>query len=174
MPDDNSHAEWSKVLYELFSEAGVTLYPYIPDAGNKALIEIVEGQNDARAVLLTSEEEGVAVCAGADLVGQKGLLCMQSSGVGNIPNFLSFSKGGHFPVLMMVSMRGDYGEQNPWQYPMGQAAIPVLEAMGVLCFTVERRDELEKAATAAINAAFRGGQAAALILSQKFLGAKAF
>ncbi|MDD9878021.1 MAG: thiamine pyrophosphate-binding protein [Magnetovibrio sp.] len=174
MNADNPHREWSEALFDQLIEAGVTLFPYIPDAGNKALIEIVDAHNEARSVLLTTEEEGVAVCAGADLVGGKGVLCMQSSGVGNIPNFLSFSKGGRFPVLMMVSMRGEYGEQNPWQYPMGQAVEPILEAMGVLCFWVYERGDLEKAAQAAINAAFRGGHAAALILSQKFLGAKAF
>ena len=28
---------------------------------------------------------------------------------------------------MMISMRGDYGEQNPWQYPMAGAVEPLLE-----------------------------------------------
>ncbi len=99
---------------------------------------------------------------------------MQSSGVGNCPNFLSLVKGGRFPILMMVSMRGDYGEQNPWQYPMGQAVEPLLKAMGVLIFWVETPDDLDKAAIAAISATHKGGQSAALILSQKFLGAKQF
>jgi sulfopyruvate decarboxylase TPP-binding subunit len=75
---------------------------------------------------------------------------------------------------MIVSMRGDYGEMNPWQYPMGQAVVPVLEAMGVQCIRVEDRDELTGATTAAIDAAFKGQQGVALILTQKFLGAKSF
>ena len=77
-------------------------------------------------------------------------------------------------MLMIVSMRGDYGEQNPWQYPMGQAVEPVLKAMGVLTIKVERADELENAVSSAISEAFRAGQAVALILGQKFIGAKAF
>ena len=174
MSDDNIHAAWSRQLMSLLNEAGVNLYTHIPDAGNKTLIELATAQNDTQTVLLTSEEEGVALCAGADLVGGRGILCMQSSGVGNVPNFLSFAKGGRFPLLMMVTMRGEYGEQNPWQYPMGQAVQPVLEAMGVLTFWVYEAADLEKAATAAINSAFHGGQAAALILSQRVLGAKAF
>jgi sulfopyruvate decarboxylase TPP-binding subunit len=121
-----------------------------------------------------TEEEGVAICAGADLVGKRGVVCMQSSGVGNCPNFLSFVKGGGFPILMMVTMRGDYGEGNPWQYPMGQAVEPILHTMGVLTDGVERPEDLLPAATAAITASGQGGQSAALILSQKFLGAKAF
>jgi len=173
MTDTDKNA-WVPELFNLFVEAGVTLFPYIPDAGNARLIELAEAHNEARPVLLTSEEEGVAVCAGADLVGQRGVLCMQSSGVGNCPNFLSLVKGGDFPILMMVFMRGDYGEQNPWQYPMGQAVEPVLHAMGVLTFRVDRPEDLKPATTAALSASGKGGQAAALILGQKFLGAKAF
>lgn len=165
---------WPADLFNLFVESGVTLFPYIPDAGNKRLIELATTHNECRPVLLTSEEEGVAICAGADLVGERGVLCMQSSGVGNCPNFLSFVKGGRFPILMVVTMRGDYGEQNPWQYPMGQAVEPILHAMGVLTYRVERRQDLLTAARAAVSASGKGGQSAALILSQKFLGAKAF
>jgi sulfopyruvate decarboxylase alpha subunit len=165
---------WSSELFNLFRDGGVTLFPFIPDAGNARLIELATAHNETRPVLLTSEEEGVAVCAGADLVGKRGVLCMQSSGVGNCPNFLSLAKGGDFPILLMVSMRGDYGEQNPWQYPMGQAVDPILHAMGVLTFWVERSEDLKTAATAALSASGKGGQSAALILSQKFLGAKAF
>jgi len=174
MADDHPHAEWSRVMFDILREAGVTLYGYVPDAGNDQLISLVEEHNDTRAVLLTTEEEGVAICAGADLVGKRSILCMQSSGLGNCPNYLSLAKGGRFPMLMMISMRGDYGEQNPWQYPMGEAVERLLEAAGVLMFKVERRDELETATTAAVNASGRGVQAAAIVLSQKFLGAKGF
>jgi sulfopyruvate decarboxylase TPP-binding subunit len=152
----------------------VTLFPYVPDAGNAALIRLAEAHNRTRPVLLTAEEEGVGICAGADLVGERAILCMQSSGVGNCVNFLSLVKGGRFPMLMLVTMRGDHGEMNPWQYPMGQAVEWVLAAMGVLTFRVERDDDLAPAAAAALNAAFKGGQGAALILGQRFLGAKPF
>lgn len=165
---------WSTQLLNDFIEAGVTLFSYVPDAGNAELIKLAEAHNEAQTVLLTSEEEGVAICAGADLVGKRAVLCMQSSGVGNCPNFLSLAKGGRFPVLMMVSMRGDYGEQNPWQYPMGQAVEPILKAMGTLTFRVDTPDDLKPATQAAIAAAFDAGNGTALILSQKFLGAKAF
>ena len=77
-------------------------------------------------------------------------------------------------MLMIVTMRGDYGEMNPWQYPMGQAVGPVLEAMGVVAYRVGQESDLEAAARAAIDAAWRGGQSVALVLSQRFLGAKPF
>ena len=172
-PDSEKDA-WSTLLFDRLVAAGVELFAYIPDNGIARLIELAEAHNDVRAVLLTSEEEGVAICAGADLVGKRAVLCMQSSGVGNIPNFLSLVKGGGFPILLIVTMRGDYGEQNPWQYPMGQAVEPVLDAMGMLVYRVETMDDLGPAAAAALSSSGKGGQGVALILSQKFLGAKAF
>jgi sulfopyruvate decarboxylase alpha subunit len=165
---------WSRLMFDRLVEAGVSLFAHVPDFGNARIMALAEAHNKTRAVLLSCEEEGVALCAGADLVGARAVLLMQSSGVGNCPNFLSLVKGGRFPLLMIVTMRGDYGEQNPWQYPMGQAVEPVLQAMGMLTIRVERADEFEAAVAAAISAAFKAGQGVALILSQKFLGAKGF
>ena len=174
MTQANAGADWSATMFGLLKDSGVDLFAYVPDAGNKRLIECADASNETRTVLLTTEEEGIAICAGADLVGKRAVLCMQSSGLGNCVNYLSLVNGGKFPLLMMVSMRGDYGEQNPWQYPMGQAVDAIFEAMGVLTFKVEAPNDLEKATAAAINATAKGAQSAAIVLTQKFLGAKAF
>ena len=101
----------------------------MPDAGHSILIDRSLADPDVHSIALTTEEEGVALIAGADLGGARGVLLMQSSGVGNCINMLSLIKGGRFPFLTLVSMRGDFGEGNPWQFPMGQATQPVLEAM---------------------------------------------
>ena len=166
--------DWSRRVFDLLVEAGVSLFVYVPDAGNRALVDLADAHNDTRAVLLSSEQEGIALAAGADLVGARAAVCMQSSGVGNCPNMLSLVRGGGFPMLLIVTMRGDYGEMNPWQYPMGQAVGPVLDAMGILTYRVDADADLEPAARAAVDAAWRGGQGVALVLSQKFLGAKPF
>ncbi len=123
---------------------------------------------------LTSEEEGVAMLAGADLGGARGVLLMQSSGTGNCVNMLSLIKGGRFPFLTLVSMRGDFGEGNPWQFPMGQAVQPVLEAMDVICLRIGQPEEVVPTVGAALTMAFQSGQAVAVLLTQKLLGAKQF
>ena len=174
MTNDHPYAEWSGVMFDILKDAGISLFAHVPDAGNDQLISLAESHNDVQSVLLTTEEEGVAICAGADLVGKRAILCMQSSGLGNCPNYLSLAKGGHFPLLMMISMRGDYGEQNPWQYAMGDAVEPLLEIMGIKIFKVEELDDLEKATVAAVTTSGKGAQAAAIVLGQKFLGAKGF
>jgi sulfopyruvate decarboxylase TPP-binding subunit len=115
-----------------------------------------------------------ALMAGADLGGARGVLLMQSSGAGNCINMLSLIKGGHFPFLTLLSMRGDFGEGNPWQYPMGQAVEPVLSAMGVICLRIETPEEVIPTVSAALTMVFQGGNAVAVLLTQKLLGAKAF
>lgn len=174
MTDDDPYAEWSGAMFDILRDAGVKMFTHVPDAGNDRLIAIAEAHKDTHTLLLTTEEEGVAICAGVDLVGQRAILCMQSSGLGNCLNYLSLAKGGRFPLLMMISMRGDYGEQNPWQNPMGEATETLLRSMGVRIFRVDGRDDLETATIAAVNASGNGAQVAAIVLGQKFLGAKAF
>ena len=160
MADGNgSAARWQDELYDLLRRHNVTQFAYVPDAGHRILIDRSLADPGALSVALTTEEEGVALLAGADLGGARGVLLMQSSGTGNCINMLSLIKGGHFPFLTLVSMRGDFGEGNPWQYPMGQAVEPVLQAMGVPValgrgavrlsvgrFTTE--DEIDRAAAA--------------------------
>ena len=130
----------------------------MPDAGHTVLIDLALADPHVRAIALTTEEEGVALLAGADLGGARGVLLMQSSGVGNCVNMLSLIKGGRFPFLTLVSMRGDFGEGNPWQFPMGQATPAVLDAMGVICVRIAQPEEVVPATVAALTMAFKAGQ----------------
>ncbi|HEV2334337.1 MAG TPA: phosphonopyruvate decarboxylase [Stellaceae bacterium] len=166
--------QWQDQLYDLLRRNKITQFAYVPDAGHRILIDRSLADPGARSVALTTEEEGVALLAGADLGGARGVLLMQSSGTGNCINMLSLIKGGHFPLLTLVSMRGDFGEGNPWQYPMGQAVEPVLRAMGVICVRIEEPQEVVPTVEAACTMVFQGGNAVAVLLTQKLLGAKAF
>jgi sulfopyruvate decarboxylase TPP-binding subunit len=167
-------AAWQDQLYDLLRRNAVTQFAYVPDAGHRVLIDRSLADGEAHSVPLTTEEEGVALLAGADLGAARGVLLMQSSGVGNCINMLSLVKGGRFPFLILVSMRGDFGEGNPWQFPMGQAVEPVLQAMGVICLRVERAEDVIPTAGAALTMVFQSGHAVAVLLTQKLLGAKQF
>ena len=167
-------AGWQNDLYDLLRQYGVTQFAYVPDAGHQILIDRSLADPDVRSIPLTTEEEGVALIAGADLGGARAVLLMQSSGVGNCINMLSLIKGARFPFLTLVSMRGDFGEGNPWQFPMGQATQPVLEAMGVICLRVERSEDVVPTTVAALTMAFKSGQAVAVLLTQRLIGAKPF
>src|SRR5882724_757470 len=142
--------KWQDEVFDLLRRGGVTQFAYVPDAGHITLIDRSLADPDVHSIALTTEEEGVALIAGADLGGARAVLLMQSSGVGNCINMLSLIKGGRFPFLTLVSMRGDFGEGNPWQFPMGQAVEPVLAAMGVICLRVERSEDVVSTTSAAL------------------------
>ena len=165
---------WADALYDLLRANGVTQFGYVPDAGHRVLIDRSLADPDAHSIPLTTEEEGVALAAGADLGGQKAVLLMQSSGVGNCINMLSLTAGCRFPFLTIVSMRGDFGEGNAWQFPMGQAVEPVLKAMGVVVLRCDGPQDVIPTATAALTMAFQSGQSVAILLGQRLLGAKKF
>lgn len=125
-----------------------------------------------RAVVLTTEEEGVAFACGAALGGERAVLLMQSSGVGNCVNMFSLLSAGRFPFLTLITMRGEWAEFNPWQVPMSKATGSVLEAMGIIVYRVSEPDEVAGAVEAAARFAFEGDQAVAVLLSQRLIGRK--
>src|ERR1700746_2051008 len=121
---------WPDEVYRVLKEADVRQVGMVPDAGHSRLIRAFEADQETRLVTLTTEEEGVAMLAGAWLGGERGVLLLQSSGVGNCIYMLSLPVICHMPLLMIVTMRGDWGEFNPWQISMGLGTRPSLEAMG--------------------------------------------
>jgi sulfopyruvate decarboxylase alpha subunit len=166
--------DWPQAVFSILTDLDVRQIAIVPDAGHSRLIRLCEDDPKKRVVTLTTEEEGVALLAGAWLGGQKGVLLLQSSGVGNCINMLSLMQTCQLPLLMLVTMRGEWGEFNPWQVPMGQGTQPALEAMGVI---VRRADEAHVVAPAvlgAANLAFNTCRAVAVLIGQSVLGAKNF
>ena len=167
-PDEN----WPEALFETVKNAGVTHMSYVPDAGHATLINRLIADPDVCTNVLTSEEEGVAIAVGTWLGGNRSLLLMQSSGVGNCINMLSLPVQSRTPLLMLVTMRGEWNEFNPWQVPMGKATQAALEAIGVTVLRAETgRDLIETVEQAATMAYDADGQIAVLI-SQRLLGKK--
>jgi sulfopyruvate decarboxylase alpha subunit len=165
---------WPEGIHRELSAAGVRIVGYVPDAGHKRLIELCRADRKMRAVVLTTEEEGIGLAAGAWLGGQKSALLMQSSGVGNIVNVLGMVRECRFPLVTLVTMRGEQGEFNPWQVPMGQGVRPVLEAMGTVVQYVEKEDEVAPVVNAALRLAFGSYASVAVLISQRLIGIKSF
>src|SRR5690606_21407280 len=89
-------------------------------------------------------------------------------------NALGLPAAFRAPCLMLVTVRGQWGEFNPWQVPMGQGARPALEAMGVKCFPVDKAAEVGETFAAAADLAFHGRLSAAVLVSQRLIVAKGF
>ena len=163
---------WADALYDTL--LGVKQVAYVPDAGHKRLIELAAADPELKTTVLTTEEEGVALLVGAHLGGDRGVLLLQSSGVGNCINMLSLAAECRVPLLMLVTMRGEWGEFNPWQVTMGQATPAVLEAMGTIVLRADEADRIVETVRAGSVLAFDSGRMVAVLIGQRAIGAKVF
>ena len=174
MNESNNITHWADGVHALFRAQHVELVSFVPDGGLKRLIELCQADPELRTVTLTTEEEGIALAAGAFLGGRRTALLMQSSGVGNCINMLSLPRICNLPLFMLITMRGEWGEFNPWQVPMGQSAPDVLKASSVIVYRVDAADQVSSTVEAALRLAFSSRRRVAVLLSQKLIGAKNF
>jgi sulfopyruvate decarboxylase alpha subunit len=164
--------DWPAQLYRVLKAAQVRQVSYVPDAGHSELIRLFAADPGVVSNVLTTEEEGIAIATGAWLGGSRSVLLLQSSGVGNCVNMLSLVTMTRTPLLMLVTMRGEWAEFNPWQVPMGLATAPVLTAMGIRVMRSDTPRDLIETVESAATLAFEAEQQVAVLLSQRLLGAK--
>jgi len=169
---DEPSNEWPTALYRILKDAGVRQMSFVPDAGHSALINLFKADPDVATTVLTTEEEGVAIAAGAWLGGQRSVLLMQSSGAGNCINMLSLPVIGRFPFLTLVTMRGEWAEFNPWQVPMGLGTQAALEAVGVRVMRADTAEDLIETVRSAAALAYEADQQIAVLIGQRLLGKK--
>ncbi len=174
LPDREALRNWPDLIFEKLREADVRQVTYVPDAGHARLIELCHADPEMTTTVLTTEEEGIGVLSGAWLGGERGVLLMQSSGVGNCINTLSLARVCGIPLLMIITMRGEWGEINPWQVPMGQITASNLRLAGAIVYEVTDSAMAGASVEAAGRIAFNGNLTAAVLLSQRMLGTKLF
>jgi len=163
---------WPQEVYRALKEAGIRQVCYVPDAGHRTLIELAHGDPEIETTVLTTEEEGIALAAGAWLGGQRAVLLIQSSSVGNCVNMLSLIATCRFPLLVLVTMRGEWAEFNPWQVPMSKASGPALHAMGVTTMRADAAEDLIDIVSCAAALAYEADQQVAVLISQRLVGKK--
>ena len=167
-------SDWSAAVHRTLGAARVRVIGYVPDAGHKRLIELCRADRAMRAVPLTTEQDGIGLAAGAWLGGARAALLMQSSGVGNLVNALGMVAECRFPLVIVATLRGEHGEFNPWQVPMGQATAKVLRAMGAVVQQAQDAVEVAAHVDAAARLAFGSYCAVAVLISQRVIGIKSF
>lgn len=133
------------VIYNGIKEAGINFIVSVPCANLKKLLELVDDDDEITHVPVTREEEGFGICAGAYMGGMKVAILMQNSGLGNSVNVLtSLFKLYDFPILMIISHRGMFGEGICGQVPMGKATTKILDSMDIIYQKVNYPSESTK------------------------------
>jgi len=163
---------WQKEIFDALRAADVRQIAFVPDAGHSHVIREAVADPEIQDVVLTTEEEGVGVVCGAWLGGQRAVLLMQSSGVGNCVNAFSLLETCRFPFLTLVTMRGEYAEFNAWQSPMGRRTQAVLEFMGIRVYRADVPEQVGEVVGAALDSAFLAGEQVAVLLGQRLIGRK--
>ena len=163
---------WPSATYAQLRNVGVEHVSYVPDVGHATLINLAIADPEVMTTVLTTEEEGVAISTGAWLGGTRPVLLMQSSGVGNCINMLSLPVQTRTPMLMIITMRGEWAEFNPWQVPMGQATQPSLEAIGVQVLRADTGDDVVATIAQGATMAYEADQQIAVLIGQRLLGEK--
>jgi len=164
--------DWAGQAFDRLKAAEVRHVGYVPDAGHATLINRSIEDAEVTTTMCTTEEESIAIATGAWLGGLRSVALMQSSGVGNCINMLSLPVQTRTPLLMIVTMRGEWGEFNPWQVPMGQATEASLEAIGVQVVRATTGDEVVAAVTQGATMAYDADQQVAVLIAQRLLGGK--
>jgi sulfopyruvate decarboxylase alpha subunit len=162
---------WPDAIYAQFQRVGVRQVGYVPDAGHSRLIALCQADPNIADVVLTTEEEGVGLVAGAALGGQRAAL-LQSSGVGNCINMFSLLRNCGFGCVVLVTMRGEFGEFNQWQVPMGAITEDVLRLTGFLTYRADEPAAVDEIVGAGCDMAFNGNLQVAILLSQRLIGPK--
>jgi len=165
---------WQEQLYQSLKANGIRLVCYVPDSVLSGLIDLMERDDSLQVVSVTREEEGVGILAGGYLGGLRGALLLQSSGLGNSINALtSLNIPQQIPFLMVISPRGDVGEFNPFQVPMGRILKPLLDLLLIGHVTLEREEQVPPLVERACRSAFRTNLPVAIILSRELAGGMA-
>jgi sulfopyruvate decarboxylase alpha subunit len=174
-PHDNLDQKikpWQRQIHAAFKEASIGHVSYVPDGGHQGLISLCSSDPEIATSILTTEEEGVALSAGLWLGGIKSALLMQSSGVGNCLNLFSLVESCRMPLVILVTMRGEFAEFVPWQIPMGKRTPGALELMEFDVFRVEEAEATGEIVAGAIDQAFFSKRSVAVLLSQRMVGRK--
>ena len=166
--------DWRAGIFAALKRQNVQQMAYVPDAGHASLIKACDADKDINSTVLTTEEEGVALLAGAELGGQRGVMLMQSSGVGNCVNMFSLLNSCGFPFVTLVTMRGEWGEFNPWQMPMGQATKDTFKRSGFVVYRADNGEDAAAMTDSALRQAYDSNCPVAVLLSQRLIGAKNF
>jgi sulfopyruvate decarboxylase alpha subunit len=166
--------EWPKHVAAILKRNDISLYTTVPDSIIGQVLDHLTQDEDLSVVTACREEEGLGILSGAYLAGKRGALLMQNSGLGNCVNTLaSLNVAAQIPVVMVISHRGDLGEFNPAQVPMGQAAERILDSLDIRHASPKTVDELEVVGDGLIKLAYTRSLPVAFILPPELTGGKA-
>jgi sulfopyruvate decarboxylase subunit alpha len=145
--------------------AGVTIVCYLPDSLFKELYPALDADPAIRTIRVTNEGEGAAICGGVFLSGKRAVLVMENSGLrASAEPLARMGLGAGIPVVMLMSYRGEFGENNWWAIPHGITMEPLLDALRIPYRVVREEHGIEQALVDAFRWSYSAYQHSAVAL----------
>jgi sulfopyruvate decarboxylase subunit alpha len=145
--------------------AGVSIVCYLPDSLFKELYPALDADPDLRTIRVTNEGEGAAICGGVFLSGKRAVLVMENSGLRAAAEPLArMGLGAGIPVVLLMSYRGEFGENNWWAIPHGITMAPMLDALRIPHSVVRHEAQIERAILDAFSWSYAAYQHSSVVL----------
>jgi sulfopyruvate decarboxylase subunit alpha len=167
--DTAIQTRWAFAVCAGIHAVGSRRVVYVPDNPlSHVMRTLADSFRDIQTLIATREEEAFGIAAGLYLGGERPTVMLQSSGLGNSLNALtSLLLPYQIPVLFVISMRGDAGEWNAAQIPMGRAIPSILDAIGVPHATADNPDTAADVVAAIGRTAFDTRLPTACLLARR-------
>ena len=164
---------WAETIVEALKGNQVSLIAFVPDVNIDVVTRLMEEDPFFHVVAATREEEAIGIAAGAYAAGRNAAVFMQSSGFGNCINAIaSLCIPCRIPIPLFINRRGELGEFNIAQVPMGRATRPVLDVLGLPYYTLTMDENLDKVVRGALKLCYSSREPLALCLTPLLHGGK--
>src|SRR5438128_3221323 len=162
--------ENSRIVYNGLKRSGVKIVSALPETWLLHLIDMAEADPDVTLVRLSKEEEAIGISAGAHLAGVNSALLMQNHGfLAAINPIVSLAFLYKIPLLMLISLRGHFGEKDPWQTQGGLVTEPILRAMNIPIWHLTNPTDIHRRLKDAQTLAHASLHPVAVLLSRELM-----
>ena len=135
--------ESAKLLYRGLKQCGIRIVAALPETWLVPVVNLIKEDSEMKLVTVAREEEAVAICMGAHLGGVKAAVVIQNHGLFACVNpIVSLGALYKLPVLLLISYRGSFGENDPWHTVGGSVTEPLLDAINVPYQCVTDQDKV--------------------------------
>ncbi len=164
---------WAKEMVGVLKSYNVRFICYVPDAKGEKILEVAREDDFFEILPLAREEEGIGVVCGQAVGGERGVVLMPTAGFGNSINALaSLAIPYKFSLPMIIGVRGDLGEFNQAQIPMGQALSAILDSLRIPTFRLTREEDAAKMTEGALRVSYANESPVAILVTNEMAGWK--
>ena len=157
---------FASVFVEGLKEAGVSIVAALPESLLASIYLACSRDNEIRYIPVTNEAELPGIVTGAYLSGKKAVMIMENSGLRQGLEAISRSAYCHsLPMVMIMSYRGDLGEENWWGHNHSQTMEPILDAVRIPWRAVRKVEDIKSSIKKAIDHANASQWPVALVMS---------